>query len=124
MRFALLLGLVACGGHEARDKPVMVKEVDQLKDSDRDTLIHVRGRVADIVPRQHVRFTLEHGGRRLTVVDKGSAPELLRDGVDAEVEGRWVHAADVRAELDKAGFSDVHDPDVFLSRGIVVTIPH
>jgi hypothetical protein len=67
-----------------------------------------------------VRFTLTSGPRSVTVVDKDVVPYTFRDGVDVKVTGRWVRAADVRDGLDKEGFADVRDADVFLGRDVSV----
>jgi hypothetical protein len=124
MRLAALALLVACESHGAKPRST-VKHVDELEEGDRGELIIVEGRASEIMARTgfdvpHLRFTLSHGGRRLTVVDKAVVPEAFRDGVDVKVTGRWVRAADVRDGLDKEGFLDVQAADVFLAREVAI----
>jgi len=125
MRLAALALLVACESHDAKPRVMTVKHVDELEESDRGELIIVEGRASEIITRSgfdvpHLRFTLSHGGRRVTVVDKAVVPEAFRDGVDVKVTGRWVRTADVREGLDKEGFMDVGRPDVFLAREVTI----
>ena len=116
--------LAACDNHDAKPRAT-IKHVDELEERDRGELIHLEGRASEITARRgsaatHLRFTLSHGSRRVTVVDKDVVPDLFREGVDVTVTGRWVHTADVRDGLDKEGFTDVRDADVFLARDVTI----
>jgi cytochrome c-type biogenesis protein CcmE len=127
MRWLACVAIVwlACDSHDVKPRVLRTKHVDELQERDRGELIRLEGRVSNASSRghfavPHVRFTLTSGPRSVTVVDKDVVPEVFRDGVDVKVTGRWVRTADVRDGLDKEGFTDVRDPDVFLAREVSV----
>jgi cytochrome c-type biogenesis protein CcmE len=121
---ATVVWLAACDSRALKPRAT-IKHVDELEERDRGELIHLEGRVSEISVRRgsgapHLRFTLSHGERRITVVDKDFVPDVFRDGVDVTVTGRWVRTADVRDGLDKEGFVDVRDADVVLAREVAI----
>ena len=108
----------------------VVKYVDELGPRDRHELVQLRGTAVSIQGfmlggERHVKFKLDHGNARVTVVHKGVVPDLLRDGVEVKVVGRWVPTAEVRDALVTEGFKQaiVEASDVFLSREIVTLPP-
>jgi hypothetical protein len=132
-RLVLALALaIACGDTDSRpppEKAIVSKFADELRPSDRQELLRVRGTAVGIKGfkrnnEPHVQFYLEHGDARIIVVHKGVVPDLFRNGVDVKVLGRWAATEDVRDALVSEGFKEVIlKDDVFLSREIVVLPP-
>jgi cytochrome c-type biogenesis protein CcmE len=133
VRLVLALALVlACSDSESRaPETVIARTVDELRPNDRLKLVQVRGTVGGTINdfmlhgERHVKFKLDHGNARVTIVHKGVVPDLFRDGVEVKVLGRWVPNDEVRDALVAEGFQDVlvEASDVFLSREIVVVAP-
>jgi hypothetical protein len=132
-RVVLVLALVlGCGDTESRpppEKAIVSKFADELRSSDRHELVQIRGTVLAIEAferfgERHVQFRLRHGDVDIFVAHKGAIPDLLRNGIEAKVLGRWVPTEEVRDALVKEGFKAlILKDDVFLSREIVVLPP-